>query len=238
MLVYQALLLGGYAYAHWLGRVPAAACRRRSIWRCSRSRRLWLPIGLIAMQLARRCRAGACGCRGCSALSIGPLFFADLRAGAAAPALVRGGERRARSLCALCRVQSRQLRRADRLSAAGRAADWRCTAQSWLWTGGYVAGRSSLVAACALLLPRETPQPSTSSTPARRAGRAARRCTGSRWRCVPSGLMLATSTYPHHRYRRDADAVGDPARALPAQLHRRLRARSRRSRTCSPGSRR
>jgi hypothetical protein len=22
MLVYQALLLGGYAYAHWLGRVP------------------------------------------------------------------------------------------------------------------------------------------------------------------------------------------------------------------------
>ena len=30
MLVYQALLLGGYAYAHWLGRVPRSSLSPRA----------------------------------------------------------------------------------------------------------------------------------------------------------------------------------------------------------------
>ena len=50
MLVYQALLLGGYAYAHWLGRVPPrmqAAIHLGVLLVAA----LWLPIGLVAMEL-------------------------------------------------------------------------------------------------------------------------------------------------------------------------------------------
>src|ERR1051325_9191166 len=50
MLVYQALLLGGYAYAHWLGRVPA---RRQAMIHLAvlAVAALWLPLGLTAMEL-------------------------------------------------------------------------------------------------------------------------------------------------------------------------------------------
>ena len=50
MLVYQALLLGGYAYAHWLGRL---AIRRQAAIHLGvlAVAALWLPIGLIGMDL-------------------------------------------------------------------------------------------------------------------------------------------------------------------------------------------
>ncbi|NWP89626.1 hypothetical protein GY985_24760, partial [Escherichia coli] len=50
MLVYQALLLGGYSYAHWLGRVPprAQATIHLAVLLVAA---LWLPIGVIAMEL-------------------------------------------------------------------------------------------------------------------------------------------------------------------------------------------
>ena len=50
MLVYQALLLGGYAYAHWLGRVPV---RQQAMIHLGvlAVAALWLPIGLMAMQM-------------------------------------------------------------------------------------------------------------------------------------------------------------------------------------------
>lgn len=49
MLVYQALLLGGYGYAHWLGRFPA---RRQGQVHVAvlLVAALWLPIGLVALQ--------------------------------------------------------------------------------------------------------------------------------------------------------------------------------------------
>jgi hypothetical protein len=48
MLVYQALLLGGYAYAHWLGRACARGAWRAPLGRSPR-RALWLPIGSAAI---------------------------------------------------------------------------------------------------------------------------------------------------------------------------------------------
>src|SRR5258705_7228898 len=46
MLVYQALLLGGYAYAHWLGRI---APRWQAVVHLTVlvAAALWLPIGLM-----------------------------------------------------------------------------------------------------------------------------------------------------------------------------------------------
>ena len=51
MLVYQALLLGGYAYAHWLGRF---APRRQATIHIALfiAAALMLPIGLIAIMIA------------------------------------------------------------------------------------------------------------------------------------------------------------------------------------------
>ena len=50
MLVYQALLLGGYAYAHWLGRFAA---RRQALVHLAVLvvAMLWLPLHLSAMEL-------------------------------------------------------------------------------------------------------------------------------------------------------------------------------------------
>src|SRR6188768_2703631 len=50
MLVYQALLLGGYAYAHWLGRVPV---RRQALIHLGvlAVAALWLPIWLWDIDL-------------------------------------------------------------------------------------------------------------------------------------------------------------------------------------------
>ena len=50
MLVYQALLLGGYAYAHWLGRVPVRQQAMIHLGVLALAA-LWLPIGLMAMQM-------------------------------------------------------------------------------------------------------------------------------------------------------------------------------------------
>src|SRR3546814_12064786 len=48
MLVYQALLLGGYAYAHWLGRFPV---RRQAIIHLAPFlvAALWLPNGIAQL---------------------------------------------------------------------------------------------------------------------------------------------------------------------------------------------
>lgn len=64
MLVYQALLLGGYAYAHWLGRF---AVRRQAMIHLGLLlfAALWLPVGLARISRRRRGRR-RCGCRFCS----------------------------------------------------------------------------------------------------------------------------------------------------------------------------
>ncbi|MDI1295027.1 MAG: fused MFS/spermidine synthase, partial [bacterium] len=73
MLVYQALLLAGYAYAHWLGRFPA---RRQALIHLGLFliAAIFLPIGLSGWQPATTVDP-ALWVLGLLAMSIGPLFF-------------------------------------------------------------------------------------------------------------------------------------------------------------------
>ncbi|KQT32328.1 hypothetical protein ASG29_11025 [Sphingomonas sp. Leaf412] len=189
MLVYQALLLGGYAYAHFLTRlaprrqgrvhlaVLAIAC-------------LFLPIGLSDRVLPAGAEP-ALWVPYLFALSIGPLFFA---VSAQAPLMQRW--------FAIARpgADPYPLYAASNLgSFAGLLAFpllveplMTVTHQRWLWSAGYVA-LIALVVACTTRLPAdhvaavETP---TDAAPSR--GRIAM------WILlgfVPSGMMLATSTF-------------------------------------------
>src|SRR3569623_2701791 len=73
MLVYQALLLGGYAYAHWLGRIAPrwqAALHLTVLVVAA----VWLPIVLTAMGMPAEAQP-AIWVPWLLGLSIGPLFF-------------------------------------------------------------------------------------------------------------------------------------------------------------------
>ena len=190
MLVYQALLLGGYAYAHWLGRVPV---RRQAVIHLAvlALAALWLPIGLMAMQMPADAEPvlwvpwllGA---------SIGPLFFAI---SAQAPLLQRwfaaaSGGRDPYALYAASNVGSfGGLLAYPLLVEPGLALN----GQSWLWTLGYALVFLA-VAACALLLPRKAAdEPHVHAT-----SPAPSRMRVAHWIAlafVPSGLMLATSSF-------------------------------------------
>ena len=62
MLVYQALLLGGYAYAHWLGRF---AIRRQAMIHVALFlvAALWLPIGIARIARSAELWSGSAMCR-------------------------------------------------------------------------------------------------------------------------------------------------------------------------------
>ena len=189
MLVYQALLLGGYAYAHALAsarpRVQAAIHLGLLLLAA-----LWLPIGLVAIQIPAAGQP-ALWAPWLLLASIGPLFFA---VAAQAPLVQRwfslaSGGRDPYALYAASNLGSFAGLIAYPLLVEPLMA---LRQQSLLWSGGY-ALLILLVAACATLLPRKavaaTVQPV--STPA--GGR-----TIAYWIAlsfVPSGLMLATSTY-------------------------------------------
>lgn len=189
MLVYQALLLGGYAYAHLLGRVPA---RRQAAIHLAvlLFAALWLPIGLSAMQLPADAEP-AVWVPWLLIASIGPLFFA---VSAQAPLLQRwfalAGEGR----------DPYALYAASNIGSFGGLLAYPLVVeplldlrdQSLLWSGGYVVVLC-LVAACALRLPRTATQThvaATSTPPA-----PMRVATWIALAFVPSGLMLATSTF-------------------------------------------
>jgi spermidine synthase len=190
MLVYQALLLGGYAYAHGLGRVPV---RRQAMIHLAvlAVAALWLPLGLMAMEMPADAEP-AVWVPWLLVASIGPLFFA---VSAQAPLLQRwfavaSGGRDPYALYAASNVGSfGGLIAYPLLVEPGLALH----GQSWLWTAGYVLVFVA-VAACSLLLPRGVagePHVAATSEPP------------SRWRVahwvalalVPSGLMLATSSF-------------------------------------------
>lgn len=190
MLIYQALLLGGYAYAHWLGRVPV---RQQAMIHLAvlAVAALWLPIGLMAMQMPADAEP-AVWVPWLLGASIGPLFFAI---SAQAPLLQRwfavaSGGRDPYALYAASNVGSfGGLLAYPLLVEPGMALK----GQSWLWTGGYVLVFVA-VAACALLLPRKAAdEPHIHATsPAPSRSRVAH------WIAlafVPSGLMLATSSF-------------------------------------------
>ncbi|MBX3564592.1 MAG: fused MFS/spermidine synthase [Sphingomonas sp.] len=190
MLVYQALLLGGYAYAHWLGRVPP----RMQAWihlGVLAVAALWLPIGMMRMDLPADAEP-AIWVPWLLGASIGPLFFAI---SAQAPLLQRWysvatGGRDPYALYAASNIGSfGGLIAYPLLVEPGLALN----GQSWLWTGGYVLV-FLLIAGCATMLPRNakgTPHvPHESEAPTR--GRVLH------WimlAFVPSGLMLATTTF-------------------------------------------
>ncbi|RYD54074.1 MAG: hypothetical protein EOP60_08670 [Sphingomonadales bacterium] len=190
MLVYQALLLGGYAYAHWLGRVPPRVQAAIHLGVLAIAA-LWLPIGLIAMDLPADAEP-AVWVPWLLVASIGPLFFAI---SAQAPLLQRWYSvathgRDPYALYAASNIGSfGGLLAYPLLVEPGLALK----GQSWLWTAGYVLV-ALLVAGCATLLPRKPDDVAHVphvSAPASR-GRVAH------WillALVPSGLMLATTTF-------------------------------------------
>jgi len=190
MLVYQALLLGGYAYAHWLGRVPPKmqAIVHLGVLAVAA---LWLPIGLIAMDLPADAQP-AIWVPWLFGASIGPLFFAIA---AQAPLLQRWysvatGGRDPYQLYAASNIGSFGGLLAYPLLVEPNMA---LKSQSWLWTGGY-ALVFLLVAGCALLLPKRAAD----------VPHVAHHSPAASWRTVmhwvalafvPSGLMLATTTF-------------------------------------------
>ena len=190
MLVYQALLLGGYAYAHALGRLaPRVQAGVHLVVLLAAA--WWLPIGLAATTPA----AGLDPVLWVPWLlvaSIGPLFFA---VSAQAPLLQRwfGATFPARDPYALYA--------ASNLGSFGGLIAYPLVveplmalrSQSLLWSGGYVVV-VALVAACAWVLPRSAK--ATGAAPP--AGPPPTRARIGHWlllALVPSGLMLATSTY-------------------------------------------
>ena len=188
MLVYQTLLLAGYAYAHGLARLRPrmqAAIHLMVLLGAA----VWLPIGLRTFG-GDADASPAVMVPWLLIASIGPLFFA---VAAQAPLIQRwfaaasnGGDPyalyAASNLGSFAGLIAYPLIVEPLMALAG---------QSRLWTGGYVL-LVLLVAACALRLP------AAARTEAPVVSAPASRPRVALWivlAAVPSGLMLATSTY-------------------------------------------
>ncbi|MEY2927677.1 MAG: hypothetical protein RL367_2154, partial [Pseudomonadota bacterium] len=187
MLVYQALLLGGYAYAHWLGRF---APRRQGQIHLALFvlAAVMLPIGLSAATPPVDA-SPVIWVPWLLLSSIGPLFFV---VSAQAPLMQRwfansgGGD-------------PYRLYAASNLgSFAGLIAypllvepTLPLGSQSWLWTAGY-AMLFALVAGCALILPRAV---SAQLQPEQGGGKGGSFIYWTVLAAIPSGLMLSTTLY-------------------------------------------
>jgi hypothetical protein len=189
MLVYQALLLGGYAYAHWLARLRPRRQAGLHLLLFGLAA-LWLPIGLSA----------AAPPADFSPVlwvplflisSIGPLFFII---SAQAPLMQRWYALES------SRGEPYALYAASNLGSFGGLVSYPLIVeplltleqQSALWTGGY-ALLVLLVAGCALT----TPAHSVEAAPARTSPPPTRKRV-LHWialSAVPSGLMLSTTTH-------------------------------------------
>jgi SAM-dependent methyltransferase len=187
MLVYQALLLGGYAYAHWLGRFTP---RRQAAIHIAlfAAAAFMLPIGLMAGTPSATANPFL-WVPWLFVTSIGPLFFA---VSAQAPLMQRwfsvsgGGD--PYPLYAASNVGSFLGLITYPLIVEPLLPLW---GQSWLWTGGY-ALVALLVIACAVALAKQTAEQRVLKT-----GSASWREI-SVWMllaAIPSGLMLSTSTH-------------------------------------------
>ncbi len=189
MLVYQALLLVGYGYAHWLGRfrVRTQAGVHLGVLAVAA---LWLPIGLGTMQVPAGAEP-ALWVPWLLVAAIGPLFLAI---SAQAPLLQRW------YAVASHGRDPYALYAASNIGSFGGLLAYpllvepllRLRSQSWLWTIGY-ALVTLLVLACASRLPK------SEALPAPRIDRPATVARDwGRWillALVPSGLMLATTTF-------------------------------------------
>ena len=189
MLVYQALLLGGYAYAHWLSRLRP---RRQAGLHLALfgAAALWLPIGLssaippISFEPAFWVPWFLIG-------SIGPLFFII---SAQAPLMQRWYAMES------SRGEPYALYAASNLGSFAGLISYPLLVeplltlrqQSALWTGGYGL-LVLLVAGCALTIPgKAVERPPAAPTP------SPSRTQLLHWvalAAVPSGLMLSTTTH-------------------------------------------
>jgi hypothetical protein len=189
MLVYQALLLAGYAYAHALGRF-APRIQAAAHVALLAGAALWLPIGLAIGSPSPQANP-ALWVPWLLTISIGPLFFA---VSAQAPLMQRWFGLISPS------ANPYPLYAASNLGSFGGLIAYPLlvepnlplAAQSAIWTAGY-ALLFLLVLACAVSLPRRATRPATEA--------AAGRPSALRWArwialaAVPSGLMLAVTTH-------------------------------------------
>lgn len=190
MLVYQALLLGGYAFAHWLGRF---APRRQAMIQCGALAlaATMLPIGLVDLQPPPDA-SPFLFVPWLLLVSIGPLF---LFVSAQAPLIQRwysasgGGDPyplyAASNLGSFSGLIAYPLLAEPLLSVAS---------QSRLWSAGFV-GLVFLVAVSAIFLLGTSNAPA----PDKAAERSpVARSTLARWiilSAIPSGLMLSTTLH-------------------------------------------
>lgn len=189
MLVYQALLLAGYAYAHWLGRLrpQRQAGLHLALFAIAA---LWLPIGLVTATPDANI-VPALWVPWFLIASIGPLFFV---VSAQAPLMQRW------FALEEARGEPYSLYAVSNLGSFGGLIAYPLLVeplftlrqQSLLWTGGYVL-LALLVIGCTLTVPKERVRLAsvTRSHPAPR-----RRVL--HWialAAVPSGLMLSTTTH-------------------------------------------
>ncbi|KQN26061.1 hypothetical protein ASE86_07830 [Sphingomonas sp. Leaf33] len=190
MLVYQALLLGGYAYAHGLSKLRPrqSAVVHLAVLAVAA---LWLPIGLYDFDMPADAEP-AVWVPWLLGASIGPLFFA---VSAQAPLMQRwyavaAPGRDPYALYAASNIGSfGGLIAYPLLVEPTMALD----SQSLMWSAGYVA-LFVLVAACAWRLPRRVAE----DAPVGEVSPPARIRRVLLWIAlafVPSGLMLATSTF-------------------------------------------
>ncbi|MFL6721916.1 MAG: spermidine synthase [Sphingomonas sp.] len=189
MLVYQALLLAGYAYAHWLGRLRPRVQGQVHLALLALAA-LMLPLGLVSAVPPPDANPFL-WVPWLLLVSVGPLFFV---VSAQAPllqrwfALTEGGD-------------PYPLYAASNLGSFGGLIAYPLVVepllplgeQRWLWTVGYGL-LVVLVGSCVLGLPRVSSDPaaSTDSEPA-----PTRREIG-RWivlALVPSGLILSTTLH-------------------------------------------
>jgi len=189
MLVYQALLLAGYAYAHWLGRF---ALRRQAALHLVlfALAALALPIGLIAAEPSADANPFL-WVPWLLIISIGPLFFV---VSAQAPLIQRwfahAGTRDPYPLYAASNFGSFAGLLAYPLVVEPLLP---IRDQRWVWSAGYLA-LALLVAWCALKLPKHEAAP--------RQAKAATPAPGWRERAywivlaaIPSGLILSTTLH-------------------------------------------
>lgn len=191
MLVYQALLLGGYAYAHAIGRFSV---RRQAIIHVTvlALAALWLPIGLGAA-MPPPDAAPEIWVPWLLLVSIGPLFFA---VSAQAPLIQRwynaaSGGRDPYALYAASNLGSFGGLIAYPLVVEPGFA---LAGQSMVWTVGYVL-LGLLVIGCALMLPRHQPTGAAAAEAVSEAPGTRRQLYWIVLAFVPSGLMLSTTTY-------------------------------------------
>lgn len=193
MLVYQALLLAGYAYAHRLAKETA---RRQAVVHLVMFAiaLLWLPIGLAALYPPTD-GSPIFWVPWLLVASIGPLFFV---VAAQAPLMQRwyalsGNQGEPYALYAASNVGSFAGLIAYPLLVEPFTT---LNSQKWIWSGIYLA-LMALVAICARQLWQAPLQPNAIEAPSPQASNIPwkRRLYWIALAAVPSGLMLSTTSH-------------------------------------------